>query len=200
MRRIQITLLLIAMAGTLPACKKNPPVTGPTTPANTPAPFPGATTPTTTSEPNRPTTIPQPPPVMPNEPPVVTADPLLTADIEKINKESPLKAVLFAYDSDALDDAARKAIADNAEVLKKYATWVITIEGHCDERGTAEYNLSLGDRRALAAKNYLVTLGIPPERVKTVSYGSEFPFDPGHDERAWSQNRRAHFMLTARSK
>jgi len=200
MRRIQIAVLIVAVAGTLTACKKNPPVGGPPAPANTPAPFPGTTPAQPANEPTRTTTIPQPPPVMPNEPPVVSADPLLTADIEKINKESPLKPVLFALDSDALDDTARKAIADNAEVLKKYSTWVITIEGHCDERGTTEYNLALGDRRALAAKNYLVTLGIPSERVKTVSYGSEFPFDPGHEERAWSQNRRAHFMLTARSK
>ena len=95
---------------------------------------------------------------------------------------------------------ARRSSRTNAEVLKKYRTWVITIEGHCDERGTAEYNLALGDRRAMAAKNYLVTLGIPADRVRTVSYGSEFPFDPGHEEKAWLQNRRAHFMLTARSK
>ena len=66
--------------------------------------------------------------------------------------------------------------------MKKYATWVVTIEGHSDERGTAEYNLALGERRALAARNYLVSLGIPADRLRTVSYGKEFPFDPGHDE------------------
>ena len=74
--------------------------------------------------------------------------------------------MFFAYDSDALDDTARTTMAANAEVLKKYGTWVITVEGHCDERGTAEYNLALGDRRALAVKNYMVSLGIsgrPPE-------------------------------------
>ena len=86
----------------------------------------------------------------------------------------------------------------NAAVLKKYPTWQITIEGHCDERGTAEYNLALGERRALAAKNYLVSLGIPADKVKTVSYGKEFPFDPGHDDAAWSKNRRAHFVITAK--
>ncbi|HXT71768.1 MAG TPA: OmpA family protein [Vicinamibacterales bacterium] len=89
-------------------------------------------------------------------------------------------------------------MADNAEVMKKYSTWIVTIEGHCDERGTAEYNLALGDRRAIAAKNYMVTLGVPAERLRTVSYGNEFPFDPAHDESAWKQNRRAHFMLTAK--
>ncbi len=125
-------------------------------------------------------------------------DPMAEAAIEVINRNSPLKAVFFAYDSDALDDTARSTMAANAEVLKKYSTWVITVEGHCDERGTAEYNLALGDRRALAVKNYLVSLGIPAERIGTVSYGSEFPFDPGHDEQAWAQNRRAHFMLTSK--
>ncbi len=93
--------------------------------------------------------------------------------------DSPLKPVFFAYDSDSLDDTARKVLNGNAEVLKTYRTWVITVEGHCDERGTAEYNLALGDRRALAAKNYLVSLGIPADRIRTVSYGNEFPFDPG---------------------
>ena len=82
--------------------------------------------------------------------------------------------------------------------MKKYPTWQVTIEGHCDERGTAEYNLALGERRALAAKNYLVSLGIPADKVRTVSYGKEFPFDPGHDDAAWSKNRRAHFVITAK--
>ena len=199
MKRILITIAVVTVLAPIGACSKKPPVAGPAAAPTAPAPFPGATQPSSSSQPAT-TTVPQPPPVFAPEQPVVASDPLLTADIEKINKESPLKPVMFAYDSDALDDTARKTIADNAEVLKKYSTWVITIEGHCDERGTAEYNLSLGDRRALAAKNYLVTLGIPSERVKTVSYGSEFPFDPGHEENAWKQNRRAHFMLTSRSK
>jgi peptidoglycan-associated lipoprotein len=74
----------------------------------------------------------------------------------------------------------------------------VTIEGHCDERGTAEYNLALGERRAGAALAYLVSLGIPASRLKTVSYGKEFPFDPGHDDSAWAKNRRAHFVITAK--
>ncbi len=74
----------------------------------------------------------------------------------------------------------------------------MTIEGHCDERGTAEYNLALGERRAVAARAYLVSLGIAADRLRTVSYGKEFPFDPGHDERAWAKNRRAHFVITAK--
>ena len=86
----------------------------------------------------------------------------------------------------------------NAAVLKKYPGMQVTIEGHCDERGTAEYNLALGERRALAAKNYLVSLGIAADKVKTVSYGKEFPFDPGGDEAAHAKNRRAHFVITAK--
>jgi peptidoglycan-associated lipoprotein len=86
----------------------------------------------------------------------------------------------------------------NADLLRRYATWQISIEGHCDERGTAEYNLALGERRAVAARNYLVSLGIPADRVKIVSYGKEFPFDPGHSEEAWAKNRRAHFVVTAK--
>ena len=82
--------------------------------------------------------------------------------------------------------------------MKKYPTWVITVEGHADERGTAEYNLALGERRAVAARTYLLSLGIAADRIKTVSYGKEFPFDPGHDESAWSKNRRAHFVVTGK--
>ena len=82
--------------------------------------------------------------------------------------------------------------------MKKNPRWVVTIEGHCDERGTAEYNLALGERRANTARDYLVSLGIPAARVKTVSYGKEFPFDPAHNEGAWAKNRRAHFVITAK--
>jgi peptidoglycan-associated lipoprotein len=83
-------------------------------------------------------------------------------------------------------------------LLKRYASWTVTVEGHCDERGTAEYNLALGERRAGAARAYLVSLGISGDRLKIVSYGKEFPFDPGHDESAFSKNRRAHFVITAK--
>jgi len=187
------TLLVATMFA---ACAKKAPVTGPTAPA--PAPFPGAGQPTQTQTPPPPKELPPQPTLIPPDQPVTTGDPLMKAAIEDINKDSPLKPVFFAYDSDALDDAARQTMAGNAEVLKKYATWVVTIEGHCDERGTAEYNLALGDRRAIAAKNYLMTLGVAADRLRTVSFGNEFPFDPGHSDAAWSKNRRAHFMLTAR--
>ena len=83
------------------------------------------------------------------------------------------------YDQETIDDAGQQALNANAALMKKYPTWIVTIEGHSDERGTAEYNLALGERRALAARNYLVSLGIPADRLRTVSYGKEFPFEPG---------------------
>jgi len=118
--------------------------------------------------------------------------------LEEINRESPLEPAYFVLDSAELDDRARRVLEANADLLRRYPTWVVTIEGHCDERGTAEYNLGLGERRALAAQQYFVELGLDADRVRTVSYGKEFPFDPGHDEGAWAANRRAHFVITAK--
>jgi peptidoglycan-associated lipoprotein len=129
---------------------------------------------------------------------VVSSDPLAGVDTDEINRRAVLAPVFFAYDRDDIDEAGQKVLMANAEVLKKYPTWAVTIEGHSDERGTAEYNLALGERRALAAKTYLVSLGIAADRLRTVSYGKEFPFDPGHDEAAFRQNRRGHFVVTAK--
>ena len=106
--------------------------------------------------------------------------------------------LLAVADSSDVDGAGQQALNANAEIMKKYSTWVITIEGHADERGTAEYNLALGERRAMSARTYLVSLGISADRLRTVSYGKEFPFDPGHDEAAWAKNRRAQFVLTSK--
>jgi peptidoglycan-associated lipoprotein len=192
MRRFLISLLTVAVATGLAACNK-PKTPGPT--STGPTPFPAAAIP-------RPADVVPPPPIPPE--PVITAGGDITSgsadtrSIAEINKNSPLKPAFFAYDSDTLDDSARKSLSENAQVLKSNASWIITIEGHCDERGTAEYNLALGDRRALAAKSYLLSLGIGADRLKTVSYGKEFPFDTGHDEDSWLQNRRAHFTLTAK--
>jgi peptidoglycan-associated lipoprotein len=123
---------------------------------------------------------------------------MASRSIDDLNRDSPMRIVYFGYDSAELTAEARAALDANAAVLKKYAAWTVTIEGHCDERGTAEYNLALGERRATAAQSYLVALGVPASRVKTVSYGKEFPFDPGHDEAAWAKNRRAHFVITGK--
>jgi peptidoglycan-associated lipoprotein len=184
----------LAIAGA-PACKKKPPVSGPTTPP--PSAFPGSTSPAPTTPPGDPGPPPIAPPVPTSSAPV-TSSGIENKSVDDLNREALLKPVFFLYDSDQLDETARKVLETNAQTLKTYKTLAITIEGHCDERGSAEYNLALGDRRALAAKNYLLTLGVAGDRIKTVSYGKEFPFDPGHDENAFQQNRRAHFTVTAK--
>ncbi|OGW17472.1 MAG: peptidoglycan-associated lipoprotein [Nitrospinae bacterium RIFCSPLOWO2_12_FULL_45_22] len=104
--------------------------------------------------------------------------------------------VYFDYDKAIIGSEHRATLEKNAQWLKANAQTKILIEGHCDERGTIEYNLALGDRRANAARDYLISLGIDPSRIATISYGEEKPFDPGHNEEVWSQNRRAHFVLT----
>jgi peptidoglycan-associated lipoprotein len=178
--------LMLAM--TFTACaKKTPPVARPTSPP------PATSTATRPPAPPEPVAEPQPVPPEPAAP-----DALDSRDIDDINKNSPFQPVFFAYDSSDVDGVGQQALNTNAEILKKYSTWVITIEGHADERGTAEYNLALGERRALAARNYLVSLGVPADRLRTVSYGKEFPFDPGHDEAAWAKNRRAQFVVTSK--
>jgi len=103
------------------------------------------------------------------------------------------QAVYFDFDSHLLREDAREALARNAELLKK-AQIRFVVEGHCDERGSDEYNLALGDRRAEAVRDYLVILGVPEEKIETVSYGKELPVDQGHDENAWSKNRRGEFI------
>jgi peptidoglycan-associated lipoprotein len=135
---------------------------------------------------------------LPVPPEPIAEDTIGNRTLDDLNRDSPFRPAFFALDSAELDDAGRAVVTANAELLRKYRTWIVTIEGHCDERGTPEYNLALGERRAVAVKTYLVSLGIPPERLRTVSYGKEFPFDPGHDEGAWSKNRRAHFVITAK--
>lgn len=125
-------------------------------------------------------------------------DSIGSRSLDDLNRDSPFRPVFFQLDSSDLDDAGRSIAQANGELLKRYPTWAVTIEGHCDERGTAEYNLALGERRAVAVKTYLASLGISPDRVRVVSYGKEFPFDPGHNDEAWNKNRRAHFVITSK--
>ncbi|MCX6601144.1 MAG: peptidoglycan-associated lipoprotein Pal [bacterium] len=101
--------------------------------------------------------------------------------------------VYFEYDKSEVRADQRDRIATNAEIFRRWTDWRLSIEGNCDERGTVEYNLALGERRAMAAKQALVAAGIEAARVSTVSYGEERPADPGHDETAWAKNRRAEF-------
>jgi peptidoglycan-associated lipoprotein len=101
--------------------------------------------------------------------------------------------VKFDFDSHALRPDALGILKDNADKIKKTPGAIVLIEGHCDERGTQEYNVTLGDRRALAVREYLIKLGVSGDRLITVSYGEEDPVDPGHNEAAWSKNRRCEF-------
>jgi peptidoglycan-associated lipoprotein len=107
----------------------------------------------------------------------------------------PLKDIHFAYDSYELDEPARNQLRDNGTWLKDHSQAKIEIEGHCDERGTVEYNLALGAKRARAAKDYLVALGVSGDRLTTISYGEELPLCHEHDESCWQQNRRAHLVV-----
>jgi len=106
-----------------------------------------------------------------------------------------LSDVFFDFDSYSLTSEAKGTLEVNANDLKNATAGTITIEGHCDERGTKAYNLALGEKRANAARDYLVALGVNASRINTVSYGKERPFADGHDESAWAKNRRAHFVI-----
>ena len=135
-------------------------------------------------------------PPMPAVPALTPDEEIASRSLEELNRSLLLEPVFFVLDSAELDERGRQAVEANADMLARFPTWAVTIEGHCDERGTPEYNLALGERRAVAARRYLVELGLDAGRVRTVSYGKEFPFDPGHDETAWAANRRAHFVIT----
>jgi peptidoglycan-associated lipoprotein len=161
------------------------------------APAPGSSAPSAADA--RPSAPPEPvrePTIVPPEP--VREDRIASGSLDDLNRNSPLKPVFFDYDSSEITPDGKSALDANAATLKRNNSWSITIEGHCDERGTAEYNLALGERRAVAARAYLVSLGVPADRLKWVSYGKEFPFDAGHDETSYVKNRRAHFVITAK--
>jgi peptidoglycan-associated lipoprotein len=113
-------------------------------------------------------------------------------------ESSLLKDIHFDFDKYDIRPEDVAILKENADLLKKYQKVKIQIEGHCDERGTSEYNLALGERRANSTKNYLMALGVSPERISTISYGEEKPLDPGHSEEAWAKNRRAHTIITAK--
>ena len=185
-----LAIVVVALALLAGACsKKKPPVLRPM-----PTPEPSAQAPA-----GPPPAPPQPVTEQPVVPaPAVTEATVESKSLDELNRESPLRPVFFQFDASELSSDAQQALDGNAAVLKQHPTWVVTIEGHCDERGTAEYNLALGERRAVTARTYLVSLGISADRLRTVSYGKEFPFDPGHTEDAWAKNRRAHFVITAK--
>jgi peptidoglycan-associated lipoprotein len=109
-----------------------------------------------------------------------------------------LKDIHFDFDKYDIRPGDADVLKENSALLMKYSTVKIQIEGHCDERGTVEYNLALGERRANNTKKYLVSLGVSSDRISTISYGKERPLDPGHNEEAWTKNRRAHTIILSK--
>ncbi len=140
--------------------------------------------------------FPDPPEITP--PPVVEAPPEpVKPVVPDLPKKRPLQlgTVYFDFDKSTLSQEARSVLADNARQLQDYPEKYIRVEGHCDERGTVEYNLALGERRAIAVRNYLVSFGISSGRITIISYGKERPIDLRHIPGAWDSNRRAEFVI-----
>ncbi len=145
---------------------------------------------------------PPPPPVTEVEPdfpptPFVEEKPDIDTLIGDWNRSGVLQTVYFAYDSTDLSDSARRILRNNADWLKAHADVGVLVEGNSDERGTIEYNLALGQRRADAVRTYLTSLGLSRSRARIITYGEERPIDPGHTETAWAKNRRAAFVVEA---
>lgn len=131
-------------------------------------------------------------------------DPFLSEDLQLVNEEAVRRGlfhpnVYFDFDKFDLKPEAREKLAQNADFLKRHSEFIVTIEGHCDERGTHEYNLALGERRASAAKGYLVSLGISGDRLRTISYGKERPVCTESNESCWWRNRRAYMIISGRT-
>jgi peptidoglycan-associated lipoprotein len=194
MSKIFLTSLALVLLVLAPACR-----------TRKKAVEPAVTPPVTASVPD----VPPPPPLSTGEtvkpePDFVQTDPrevTIPSDIEELNRwvqsQGYIRDAFFNYDEATLDDVAQAALTASANWMKGRdgANYNLLIEGHCDERGTEQYNLALGDRRANTAKDYLVTLGVDAGRIRTVSYGEERPFEEGHDDSSWAQNRRAHLVL-----
>jgi peptidoglycan-associated lipoprotein len=149
------------------------------------------------------TTQPAPEPVE-TEPPMEVEDfargeaeveTIVEPTIAELNERGVLKTVYFDFDKSDLTDETRALLRANAEWLRGNAKYGVVIEGHCDERGTIEYNLALGQRRAQTVRDYLSSLGVSPSRLRTKSYGEERPAVQGHTEEAWGRNRRAEFVI-----
>ncbi len=156
----------------------------------------------------KPKEVPPPPPQAQEQPKVekieqpVVKEPVLSEEdiylqksLEQINKEKPLANIYFDYDKALIRDDARPVLEANAGWLAKFKTIKILVAGNCDERGTEEYNMALGEKRAKAAMDYLATLGVSAGRMKIISYGKSQAVDPGHNEAAWQKNRRDEFLV-----
>jgi peptidoglycan-associated lipoprotein len=184
--------LVMAAAIAFAACHRNPKPQPPTAAAPAPADTP--------RQPATPTPPPPPPPAPPvPQPAPPTEDEMFrTKTLEQLNAEKPLADAYFSYDSTDLSDAARATLQKNVEWLKRWTSTRIMVEGHADARGTNEYNLALGERRADVVRDYMVSLGLPTERVTTVSKGEEQPACSEDTESCWQQNRRGHFIITGK--
>jgi peptidoglycan-associated lipoprotein len=182
-------VLMAALSGT--ACHGNP---KPQPPAPAPAPPPAAPPSTTPTPPPPPPPAPKPaPPAPPSE-----EEAFRTKTLEQLNSEKPLGDVFFALDASDLTEESRGILQRDVDWMKKWTTTKMMVEGHGDSRGTNEYNLALGERRADAVRDYLVSLGVSTDRVTIVSKGEEQPFCTEETEACWQQNRRGHFIITAK--
>jgi len=184
--RYGAALLAIAGMATAACGRKQPEVP--------PAPPPPEEKPATTPAPPPP----PPPPPTPEPPRVPTEDEIFQKMTNEEVAQKYLTAVYFAYDSIEIDEQSRAALQKNVEFLKTRESVRILVEGHADSRGTNEYNLALGERRADAVRDYMVSLGVPTERISVVSKGEEQPFCQEENETCWQQNRRGHFVVTAK--
>jgi peptidoglycan-associated lipoprotein len=187
-RLISTFALVAAIALTASACgKKVPP------PAPAPPPPPPAA-------PAPPPPPPPPPPPAPAPAPRPLSEEQIFAQksLEQLNAEHPLDDVFFELDRADLREDSKAPLQKDADWLKKWTSTTVSIEGHCDSRGSAEYNLALGSRRANAVKEYLVSLGIPATRMSVISKGKEQPFCHDENESCWQQNRRGHFVVTGK--
>ena len=191
MRRGVGVFAALAIAMTVSAaCGKKKPDAAPTMP-----PPPPVEAPRTTPAP------PPPPPAPPREntPRTPTEDEVFASkSLDALNAEKPLGDVFFALDSAQLGDDARPILQRNIEWMKRWPSTKIMVEGHADSRGTAEYNLALGEKRATAVRAYLLSLGLGADRIQIVSKGKEAPFCSEESEDCWHQNRRGHFVITAK--
>jgi peptidoglycan-associated lipoprotein len=153
--------------------------------------------------PTAPVTPPPPPPAPPPAPapaprPLSEDEVFARKSVDQLNSEHPLDDVYFDLDKFEIRDDGRSLLQKDADWLKKWTSVAVTLEGHCDSRGSAEYNLGLGSRRASSVKEYLVSLGVPSNRVTVVSKGKEQPFCNEENESCWQQNRRGHFVITGK--
>ena len=181
-------LATMAVAGA--ACHAKPTVAPSAT-----APAPAATVP---ARPPAPATAPPAPRAAATPAPLSEAEMFARKSLADLNAEHPLSDAFFAYDQNMIQSDAQKALQQDAAWLAKWPQTQVRIEGYCDERGSAEYNLGLGERRATAVQQYLENLGVAESRIHIVSLGKESAFCQGDGENCWSQNRRGHFVITGK--